>query len=216
MSDLDTTSPAVTRNPPGDAVEAGRDHGTGCRRQCPAGSATAQDIAQVALAKVIAADQRTRRTDSRRFIHRVANLVERNPAARSGPEVSLEGTTVEGDGGPRFEPVAQGDPESRAVPRAGLGRPGLPSRAVGSSFGGHVVLQGTPCGSRTLLGWTRNAPRIVRVWRPAAMSMKGTGRSGRTESARRGRCVAGGRGAASGRLPYLRRCTATWSEGVSR
>src|SRR6188472_384739 len=79
------------------------------RRQCPAWlSDQAQDIAQVALTKIMAAEQRTEgeRVLTSFYLHRVAHsaLVDEIRRRKRRPEVPLEGTTDEGDEGPRFEP----------------------------------------------------------------------------------------------------------------
>src|SRR5207244_1621297 len=81
----------------------------------------AQDIAQAALTKVMAAEQRTEgeRALTSFYLHRVAHsaLVDEIRRRKRRPDIPLEGVTDEGDEGPRFEPVAQGDPESRASSR---------------------------------------------------------------------------------------------------
>jgi RNA polymerase sigma-70 factor (ECF subfamily) len=89
------------------------------RRQCPAWlSDHAQDIAQAALAKVMAAEKRSEgeRPLSSFYLHRVAHsvLVDEIRRRKRRPEIPLEGGGDDEDDGPRIEPAAQGDPESRA------------------------------------------------------------------------------------------------------
>jgi RNA polymerase sigma-70 factor, ECF subfamily len=93
------------------------------RRQCPAWlSADAQDIAQAALTKVMAAERKTEgeRPLTSFYLHRVAHsaLVDEIRRRKRRQEVSLEGTTESGDDArsfePAFQPRAQGDPESHA------------------------------------------------------------------------------------------------------
>jgi RNA polymerase sigma-70 factor, ECF subfamily len=89
------------------------------RRQCPAWLADhAQDIAQAALAKVMAAELKSEgaRPLSSFYLHRVAHsaLVDEIRRRKRRPEVSLEETTEESSQVVRFEPRAQGDPESSA------------------------------------------------------------------------------------------------------
>jgi RNA polymerase sigma-70 factor, ECF subfamily len=89
------------------------------RRQCPAWLADhAQDIAQAALTKVMAAELKSEGTRplSSFYLHRVAHsaLVDEIRRRKRRPEVSLEETTEESSQVVRFEPRAQGDPESSA------------------------------------------------------------------------------------------------------
>jgi RNA polymerase sigma-70 factor (ECF subfamily) len=89
------------------------------RRQCPAWlSDDAQDIAQAALTKVMAAERRGEgdRPLSPFYLHRAAHsaLVDEIRRRRRRPEVPLNGVTEAGDEWNRFEPRAQGDPESLA------------------------------------------------------------------------------------------------------
>lgn len=87
------------------------------RRQCPAWlSDHAQDIAQVALAKVMVADQKREgeRTLTSFYLHRVAHsaLVDEIRRRKRRPEISLDGAAEPGEEGRSFEPRAPGDPES--------------------------------------------------------------------------------------------------------
>jgi RNA polymerase sigma-70 factor (ECF subfamily) len=89
------------------------------RRQCPAWlSDQAQDIAQAALIKVMAAEQRAEgeRPLTAFYLHRAAHsaLVDEIRRRKRRPEIPLEGSMEQGDQGPRFEPRAHGDPESNA------------------------------------------------------------------------------------------------------
>ncbi len=89
------------------------------RRQCPAWlSDHAQDIAQVALTKVMAVERRAEgvRPLSSFYLHRAAHsaLVDEIRRRKRRPEVSLEATTATEEQSPRLEPRAQGDPESSA------------------------------------------------------------------------------------------------------
>jgi RNA polymerase sigma-70 factor (ECF subfamily) len=90
------------------------------RRQCPAWlSDQAQDIAQAALIKVMAVEQRAEgeRPLSPFYLHRAAHsaLVDEIRRRKRRPEISLQdGTEPGGDQSPRFEPRAQGDPERSA------------------------------------------------------------------------------------------------------
>jgi RNA polymerase sigma-70 factor, ECF subfamily len=88
------------------------------RRQCPSWlSDHAQDIAQAALAKVIAAAQRAEgdRPVSSFYLYRVAHsaLVDEIRRRKRRQEVQLEGPTEEDDA-PSLEPRAQGNPENSA------------------------------------------------------------------------------------------------------
>jgi RNA polymerase sigma-70 factor (ECF subfamily) len=89
------------------------------RRQCPAWLRDhAHDIAQAALTKVIAAERRAEgsRALSSFYLYRAAHsaLVDEIRLRRRRPEVPLEGPAEPDDQGLRFEPRAQGDPESCA------------------------------------------------------------------------------------------------------
>jgi RNA polymerase sigma-70 factor (ECF subfamily) len=89
------------------------------RKQCPAWLADhAQDIAQAALTKVMTAELKSEgvRPLSSFYLHRVAHsaLVDEIRRRKRRPEVSLEETTEESSQVVRFEPRAQGDPESSA------------------------------------------------------------------------------------------------------
>jgi RNA polymerase sigma-70 factor (ECF subfamily) len=91
------------------------------RRQCPAWlGSDAQDIAQAALTKVMAAERRSEsegeRTLTSFYLHRVAHsaLVDEIRRRKRRQEVSLDGAGEPGDEAPAFEPRADGDPESRA------------------------------------------------------------------------------------------------------
>jgi len=89
------------------------------RRQCPAWlSDHAQDIAQMALAKVMAAEEKREgeRPLTPFYLHKVAHsaLVDEIRRRKRRPEVPLEGTSESGGLEGRFEPRAAGDPESSA------------------------------------------------------------------------------------------------------
>ena len=89
------------------------------RRQCPAWLAdSAQDIAQAALTKVMTAELKNEGTRglSSFYLHRVAHsaLVDEIRRRKRRPEVSLEEPSEESSQVLRFEPRAQGDPESSA------------------------------------------------------------------------------------------------------
>jgi RNA polymerase sigma-70 factor (ECF subfamily) len=89
------------------------------RRQCPAWlSASADDIAQAALIKVMAAERRAEgeRPVSAFYLHRAAHsaLVDELRRRQRRQEISLEGGRGPADQQPRFEPSAQGDPETSA------------------------------------------------------------------------------------------------------
>jgi RNA polymerase sigma-70 factor (ECF subfamily) len=89
------------------------------RRQCPAWLGDdAQDIVQAALTKVMAAERRTEgeRLLSSFYVHRVAHsaLVDEIRRRKRRPEVPLECVTEAVEETSRFEPQAQGDPESIA------------------------------------------------------------------------------------------------------
>ena len=89
------------------------------RRQCPAWLADqAQDIAQAALAKVVALDKtaEAKRPFTTFYLHKVAHsaLVDEIRRRKRRQEVSLE-APAEGEEETRpFEPKAHGDPESHA------------------------------------------------------------------------------------------------------
>jgi RNA polymerase sigma-70 factor (ECF subfamily) len=89
------------------------------RRQCPAWlSDCAQDIAQAALTKVMAAERRSEgeRSLSTFYLQRVAHsaLVDEIRHRKRRPEVPLERDREEDDGPPALEPAGRGDPESTA------------------------------------------------------------------------------------------------------
>lgn len=89
------------------------------RRQCPPWLADqAQDIAQAALAKILAIETRGEgaRPLTSFYLHKVAHsaLVDEIRRRKRRPEVSLEASSEQGDDGRGFEPKAQGDPESQA------------------------------------------------------------------------------------------------------
>jgi RNA polymerase sigma-70 factor (ECF subfamily) len=89
------------------------------RRQCPAWLGNdAQDIAQAALTKVMAAERKNEgeRPLSSFYLHRVAHsaLVDEIRRRKRRQEVSLEGAAESADEARSFEPAAQGDPESEA------------------------------------------------------------------------------------------------------
>jgi RNA polymerase sigma-70 factor (ECF subfamily) len=87
------------------------------RRQCPSWlSDHAQDIAQMALAKVMAAERREgERPLTPFYLHRVAHsaLVDEIRRRKRRPEVPLESAPEAGQAEP-VEPRATGDPESSA------------------------------------------------------------------------------------------------------
>jgi len=90
------------------------------RRQCPAWlSSDAEDIAQVALAKVMAADKSSEgnRLLTSFYIYKVAHsaLVDEIRRRRRLREVSLDQEVEPGEPARRFEPVAKGNPESEAT-----------------------------------------------------------------------------------------------------
>ncbi len=96
------------------------------RRQCPAWLRDhAQDIAQTALTKVMAAELRGEGTRplSSFYLYRAAHsaLVDEIRLRKRRPEVPLDGTAEPDDQGLRFEPQAEGNPESTASFRE-LGR----------------------------------------------------------------------------------------------
>jgi RNA polymerase sigma-70 factor (ECF subfamily) len=89
------------------------------RRQCPGWlSDHAQDIAQVALTRIMAADRRAEgeRSLSSFYVHRAAHsaLVDEIRRRKRRPETQLESATHDGDASRAFEPKAQGDPECTA------------------------------------------------------------------------------------------------------
>ena len=89
------------------------------RRQCPAWlSHAAQDIAQVALSKVMAAERRNEgdRPLTAFYLHRAAHsaLVDEIRRRKRRPEVALEVATDEGDEVRIVEPTALDDPERQA------------------------------------------------------------------------------------------------------
>jgi RNA polymerase sigma-70 factor (ECF subfamily) len=89
------------------------------RRQCPAWlSDHAQDIAQMALAKVMAAEQgrEGNRPLTSFYLHRAAHsaLVDEIRRRQRRPEVPLEDGTADGGQETHVEPRAAGDPESTA------------------------------------------------------------------------------------------------------
>jgi RNA polymerase sigma-70 factor, ECF subfamily len=92
------------------------------RRQCPPWLADqAQDIAQAALAKVVALDKAAegKRPLTTFYLHRVAHsaLVDEIRRRKRRREVSIEAPTEGGDEARPFEPRAHGDPESHASVR---------------------------------------------------------------------------------------------------
>jgi RNA polymerase sigma-70 factor, ECF subfamily len=87
------------------------------RRQCPPWLADqAQDIAQAALAKVVALDKAAegKRPLTSFYLHKVAHsaLVDEIRRRKRRREVSIEAPTEGGEEVRPFEPQAQGDPES--------------------------------------------------------------------------------------------------------
>lgn len=89
------------------------------RRQCPPWLADqAQDIAQAALAKVVALDKAAegKRPLTTFYLHKVAHsaLVDEIRRRRRRREVSIEERTAGGEEARPFEPRAHGDPESHA------------------------------------------------------------------------------------------------------
>jgi RNA polymerase sigma-70 factor (ECF subfamily) len=92
------------------------------RRQCPAWLADhAEDIAQVALTKVIALEREREGQPplSSFYLHRVAHsaLVDEIRRRRRRPEISLDGDSEPGQPDPAIEPRAVGDPETQAAGR---------------------------------------------------------------------------------------------------
>ena len=139
------------------------------RRQCPAWlSDHAQDIAQVALAKVMAAEQgrEGERALTPFYLHRVAHsaLVDEIRRRKRRPEVPLDGTSDDSQR-IRVEPRTAGDPESTASFRE-LGtavRDCLSAahrdrrRAVTLYLQGHTVPE-----TARILGWdTKRAENLV-------------------------------------------------------
>src|ERR1051325_11836472 len=89
------------------------------RRQCPAWLRDhAQDIAQMALAKVMAAEQgrEGNRPLTSFYLHRAAHsaLVDEIRRRKRRPEVSLEDGTADGGPATTVEPTAAGNPERSA------------------------------------------------------------------------------------------------------
>ena len=89
------------------------------RRQCPAWLADhAQDIAQAALAKVVALDNAAegKRPLTTFYLHKVAHsaLVDEIRRRKRRREVSIEAASDGGEEARPFEPKAHGDPESHA------------------------------------------------------------------------------------------------------
>jgi RNA polymerase sigma-70 factor, ECF subfamily len=89
------------------------------RRQCPPWLADqAQDIAQAALAKIVALDKAAegKRPLTAFYIHKAAHsaLVDEIRRRKRRQEVSIEAPTEGGEEARPFEPKAQGDPESHA------------------------------------------------------------------------------------------------------
>jgi RNA polymerase sigma-70 factor (ECF subfamily) len=92
------------------------------RRQCPPWLADqAEDIAQAALAKVLALDKAAegKRPLTTFYLHKVAHsaLVDEIRRRKRRREVSIDAPTEGGDEARPFEPRAQGDPESHASHR---------------------------------------------------------------------------------------------------
>lgn len=90
------------------------------RRQCPAWLASdAEDIAQVALTKVMASDKSTEGKPplSSFYIYKVAHsaLVDEIRRRRRRREVALEQEGEPGEPARQFEPVAKGNPEREAT-----------------------------------------------------------------------------------------------------
>jgi RNA polymerase sigma-70 factor (ECF subfamily) len=89
------------------------------RRQCPAWlSDKAEDIAQTALAKVVALDKAAegKRSLSTFYLHKVAHsaLVDEIRRRKRRREVSIDAPAEDGEDARPFEPPAHGDPESHA------------------------------------------------------------------------------------------------------
>lgn len=92
------------------------------RRQCPPWLADqAQDIAQAALAKVVALDRAAegKRPLTSFYLHKVAHsaLVDEIRRRKRRREVSIEASGEGEEGAQSFEPRAHGDPESHAAYR---------------------------------------------------------------------------------------------------
>ena len=89
------------------------------RRQCPPWLADqAQDIAQAALAKIVALDKAAegKRPLTTFYLHKAAHsaLVDEIRRRKRRREVSIEAPTEGGEEARPFEPRAHGDPESHA------------------------------------------------------------------------------------------------------
>ena len=136
------------------------------RRQCPAWLANhAEDIAQVALTKVMAIerDREGQQPFTSFYLHRVAHsaLVDEIRRRRRRPEVSLEGETDSGERSVIVEPLAVGNPETHAASRE-LGvaiRDCLAAAIKDRRLAVSLYLQGhTVPEAARVLGW--NAKRV--------------------------------------------------------
>ena len=131
------------------------------RRQCPPWLADqAKDIAQAALAKVLALDRAAegKRPLSSFYLHKVAHsaLVDEIRRRKRRREVSFEAPTEDAEEARPFEPKAQGDPESTASYRqlGGAIRACLAAAARDRRLAVALYLQGhsVPEAAR-ILGW---------------------------------------------------------------
>lgn len=123
-SDKPDFSPVLTSDDvpaPGDSrwVELAAKMARAVRRQCPAWlSDKAEDIAQAALAKVVALDKAAegKRPLSTFYLHKVAHsaLVDEIRRWKRRREVPIDAPAEDGEEARPFEPRAHGDPESHA------------------------------------------------------------------------------------------------------
>jgi RNA polymerase sigma-70 factor (ECF subfamily) len=132
------------------------------RRQCPAWLANhAEDIAQVALAKVIAIERQREGLQpfTSFYLQRVAHsaLVDEIRRRRRRPEVSLDGEIEAGEHAAVIEPPAAGNPETEAAARE-LGvaiRDCLSAATRDRRLAVSLYLQGhTVPEAARVLGWT--------------------------------------------------------------
>jgi len=132
------------------------------RRQCPAWLANhADDIAQVALTKVMAIERQREGLQpfTSFYLHRVAHsaLVDEIRRRRRRPEVSLESESDSGERSAIVEPVAVGNPETHAASRElGLAiRDCLAAAGTDRRLAVSLYLQGhTVPEAARVLGWS--------------------------------------------------------------